>query len=478
MKNAIFYLSSVLVALTLFLGFASCTNEELDVPEPEGYHTYRLIWNDDIVGFDSGTRSVVRETKDGECVYIIFKVGDKSVNGAAVYNNGEWSLNCFGSLVKDVPSSCSVWFMEGVDASHATTITLSPDVMVSADRDGSYTLIDDNRIRLSAHLQPETGRLRFKGDAGKKFTFSGVKYPSSFDVKTGAFTMSESPMELTIDESGYTPALYALPTEERMLNVSYGFQTYRMACESPILDAGKTGFLNLPTQTAHNAWELTMITAPTLSDVSVADVSDKSANVSATIVSLNNGTLREAGFVYGTSDTPTLEANGGMVKCSTTTLSATLTGLAPTTTYYVRAYAINEAGISYSPQTVKFETTATPVIPVLLTTGEPTDVTSKSAKVSASVTDKGGNTITECGICWSARTQPTVADYVVAATSVKDNFALMITNLQEKSVYYVRAYAKTETGYVYYGNEVSFTTLSKEVDIEIEDYDDNDDLWE
>lgn len=61
--------------------------------------------------------------------------------------------------------------------------------------------------------------------------------------------------------------------------------------------------------------------------------------------------LTEVGFVYNTSGTPTISDTKAVIDGYTSgTLSKSVTGLSASTTYYVRAFATNEHGTSYSDQ--------------------------------------------------------------------------------------------------------------------------------
>lgn len=110
------------------------------------------------------------------------------------------------------------------------------------------------------------------------------------------------------------------------------------------------------------------VTAPVLSGVTMGAISNTFAEMSASVTSVGNGTLRDAGFVYSTNQYPTLDDQ--YITCGKiTSLNIIVQGLIPETKYYVRAYATNEKGTSYGAET-SFTTTKMVVNPYTTITVE------------------------------------------------------------------------------------------------------------
>lgn len=71
----------------------------------------------------------------------------------------------------------------------------------------------------------------------------------------------------------------------------------------------------------------------------------------------------------------------------------------------------------------------------------------------------GGSSVSERGFCYSTSAGPTIANDTARAGSGSGGFQQLLEGLSAGTTYYVRAYAiKSNT--VYYGNELSFTTLT------------------
>ena len=99
--------------------------------------------------------------------------------------------------------------------------------------------------------------------------------------------------------------------------------------------------------------------APTVSTSTVTTYNAGSATLVGTIVSDGATTITASGFVWSTSESPTL-ANGNIVPNTTrteTTFSNSISPLQKGTTYHVRAYSTNSAGTSYGAN-VSFTTPA------------------------------------------------------------------------------------------------------------------------
>jgi len=131
--------------------------------------------------------------------------------------------------------------------------------------------------------------------------------------------------------------------------------------------------------------------------------------------------------------------------------TSSITGLAPNTTYYVRAYTTNGNGVTSYGNQVSF------------TTAFPTLVTTAVSEITGCSALSGGQSNNLCdvsslGICWSISANPTTADNVTQDWG--SSFTSSITGLAPNTTYYVRAYASYYNGQTSYGNQVSFSTMS------------------
>lgn len=132
-----------------------------------------------------------------------------------------------------------------------------------------------------------------------------------------------------------------------------------------------------------------------------------------------------------------------------------LTGLTPGKTYYVRAYAVNEAGVTYNSH-AQFTTDA--VNKPTFGNISVTDVAITTAKVTARISSNGNQEITRKGFYWSSTNhEPGENDQVKAIEGTGDQMVLNMSDLKSSTTYYVRAFATNSQGTTL-SNITSFTT--------------------
>jgi len=134
-----------------------------------------------------------------------------------------------------------------------------------------------------------------------------------------------------------------------------------------------------------------------------------------------------------------------------------LSGLTPSTTYYVRTYVTNSTGTGYGNE-FTFTTLATSgaSIPSLTTTI--TAISRTTADAVCVINSDGGAPIIAKGVCWFESENPTIVNPKTIDGSGTANFTSSITGLDPGFRYHARAYATNSAG-TGYGNDVSFTTL-------------------
>ncbi len=163
--------------------------------------------------------------------------------------------------------------------------------------------------------------------------------------------------------------------------------------------------------------------------------------------------ILDRGVCYGVTSNPTIEDNRVSEGKKGGTLETMLKNLRPNTTYYVRAYVTTVSGTYYANEL----TFSTPKIekPTLVTKSV-TGISANRAICGGIIESNGWSEITECGVCWSTSSLPTIDDNKTLDAIVDGGFRSNILGLTENVTYYVRAYAINEKG-VGYGDVMHFT---------------------
>ena len=207
-------------------------------------------------------------------------------------------------------------------------------------------------------------------------------------------------------------------------------------------------------ETEVSSFETEKIVMPVVKTVAVTEVTATRAVCGGNVTSDGGGTITARGVCWSISKMPTIEDNKTTNGSGIGSFTSNLSNLSSQTTYYVRAYATNEAGTVYGEE--KSFTTLEIVLPTVTTT-EVTNITSNSATCGGNVTSDGNGTVTACGICWSTSPNPTIDDNKTTDGSGTGSFTSSLSNLASQTTYYVRAYATNEKG-TGYGEQKSFTT--------------------
>ena len=192
---------------------------------------------------------------------------------------------------------------------------------------------------------------------------------------------------------------------------------------------------------------------PVVKTDSVTEVSAVYAKVKGEVISDGGHEVTQRGVCYATHQTPTLDDSVTTAGKGQGYFTCSITGLAVSTTYYVRAYATNSIGTVYGAQKTFTTTSGFPVV----STDAAANVTATSAKCGGNVSDNGGFTIISRGICWNSIGNPDTNGSHLSSGTGNGTFNVNLTGLEMGKTYHVRAYAVNQMG-ISYGNEINFTT--------------------
>lgn len=201
----------------------------------------------------------------------------------------------------------------------------------------------------------------------------------------------------------------------------------------------------------------TSTSAPVVgSTIAVSSITYNSASSGGNVTSDGGSTITERGICWSTGAAPTTSNSKQAVSGTTGSFTANLSGLSASTTYYVRAYAINAYGTAYGPQE-SFTTSVQLFAPTVSSTTAVSLITENSARSGGNVSSDGGSAITQRGIAYGTSQNPTTSGSVVLASGTLGSFTADMTGLASSTTYYVRAFATNAIGTTY-ASQQSFTT--------------------
>lgn len=196
-------------------------------------------------------------------------------------------------------------------------------------------------------------------------------------------------------------------------------------------------------------------TAPTVTNLAAQSIAMESAVVTANVTS--GAGVTERGFCWDTAFQPTIDDNR-FIYGSGLGLMSTQLSLNSGTKYYVRAYAINSAGTTYSTEVIF--TTKTAMVETRTATNYET-VTGTSARIPANILIDVNDIslpISEYGFYYVSN-GGTVTKTIVSTQQPSDPLYFKdLTGLVAGTTYTYQAYIKIE-GDEYLGNTQSFTPI-------------------
>lgn len=207
-------------------------------------------------------------------------------------------------------------------------------------------------------------------------------------------------------------------------------------------------YFNLQGYRQISLWGRSAYVLPTVTTQNVSSIGSTTAYGNGNITNIGSGNVTVRGVCWNKTGNPTYSDSKSYQTGSfgTGAFSRFMSGLDPNTLYYVKAFAYNDAGLSYGSQ-VNFTTNkAKPTV----TTQACTGVTGTSATGNGNITNTGGDNATIRGFCYKVGTtgDPTTADDKVYDTGSFGTgaFNKTIPNLTPGESYRVRAYAINPQG--------------------------------
>ncbi|MBR1449652.1 MAG: hypothetical protein IJ588_13030 [Prevotella sp.] len=354
----------IYITTLLLLSFLTACSTDDEITVPSSSYTYRMVLNASFSNYD-GESTRANDSgygfRQGDQVHVLFALANSSVAGTAVYDasTGSWEIPTSQALAATDDGSCRLAFFLDDGGTSQNAVVLTQQTRIYTDTEATYQLVD-GLLNVQATLSPALGRVRFHGEVGQKCTVSGLSFASSFNLATHTFALSPSKFTATCDAEGYTSYYYAAFTEPDNRELTFVLTAesgLRRQFPADVLLPGSSGYVNIPTSESHEGWTLVNLNGggeinfPAVSAPVVTSVGSNRFSVSAAVTSDGGGKISAVGFVVSTSHNPTRSNRD--VECTVgSNFSGQVNGLSEQTVYYIRAYAVNEAGTTYSDELV------------------------------------------------------------------------------------------------------------------------------
>ena len=318
-------------------------------------------------------------------------------------------------------------------------------LMILYSCDKEYDFQSENKVAVntleSSEITKKTAKIKavINTNNGSSLTERGICYSLSANPTISNSKSKDSNFYSDLGE--FTIALSNLTAGTKYYAKAYATNSYGTAYGEEIT------FTTLPA------------TPATVSTNSIYSITQNSAYCSGNISDDGGATVTERGFCYSTStSSPTISSSKVSSGTGIGSFYTNITQLSSGTTYYVRAYSINKAGVSYG-NTLSFKTQSA-TIPNGISINAVSNISYNLATFSGNLTSDGGANLSAQGFVYSSSTSlPTLSNSVVYSTIGIGNFSTSVTGLSPSTIYYVRAFATNSVGTTY-SNTVSFTTNS------------------
>ena len=209
---------------------------------------------------------------------------------------------------------------------------------------------------------------------------------------------------------------------------------------------------------------LSPVTCPTLTTTAASAITATTATLGGNVTADGGAPVTARGVVVSSTTTTPIIGGVGVSNLSGGTglgaFAIAVSGFAPGTTYYIRAYATNSSGTCYGA-ILSFTSSPVGIVCPTVVTDVPTNLTSTTVTLTGNVTSDGGSAVTDKGILVSSTTSaPTLGAagvFTASAGAGIGAYGFNLSGLAPRTTYYIRAYATNSAG-TCYGVVRSFMT--------------------
>jgi len=212
----------------------------------------------------------------------------------------------------------------------------------------------------------------------------------------------------------------------------------------------------------NNPEENNCVKLPTVESFEALTTGPYTAVVSFSVSSDGDCTLKQVGVCWSTSANPTISLDTKIIIENPVgnSFDVDLTDLQLNTKYYTRAFVTNDRGMSYSNQIqLVTEGLQPPVVGTLVV--KERSISNFGAVLQFSIESLGNQPVTSAGVCWSRTPNPIIGQSSFKEITETPGIGLLeleITEFEDNTTYYARAYVQSDAG-IGYSEQITFKTL-------------------
>lgn len=257
-----FWVASVCLALGACSDDDFFEQEQNKTQDESTTHTIAMKFIGDVVGFDQQSgdgknqaRATSSSWTNGDKIYITFYNGSDIVPGEATYNSSSgWSVSYDGNLGTGSNLKCEARYFVNATFANSSLVSLDPNTEIYEDLNGTY-IYSNGSLTVQASLTPKTGRIRFTGTPGEKIYTTGFTVYTTFAPAINQFSTSNAMITSTVASNGSTPYIYGTFSDsDRNIGLVGSDFAYTRTCTSDMLKTGESGYMAIPSESAHNNW--------------------------------------------------------------------------------------------------------------------------------------------------------------------------------------------------------------------------------
>ena len=280
------YTGKLIVFFAAAFSLCACHKEE-DFPLLEE-GILPMVFQGEVRSYDEDTKAgEALAFNNGATLYVRLENGASVVLGTAVYRSETeaWTFTYNGSIAgwDEVHAKC--YYIPSFRTSSRTELSLDYNYPFYSDEAASM-LVETGKVTLSAHLTPKTGRLSLgKGlPAGVNKNvklLSGLSYYTGFKLNDYTLTTAgDTEIPFAATSSNYFYGFFSNQDDPSIL-LQYGLYQYSRSfgADTPVLKAGHSGYLTVPSSYSHEGWTFENEIEPDTDEITVNGVSFKMVTI-------------------------------------------------------------------------------------------------------------------------------------------------------------------------------------------------------